>query len=121
MIPLMPRTFIVIPSTAASLVLVACVVLGAIVERRQHYIARPAIFANAVLLWQVFFDDWGTLPAWLQTYLNVGSLVGVLAVVSYLWRFKLPSGFYRFSLYTYGSFTILVLVVGLADSWSLWR
>jgi hypothetical protein len=74
-----------------------------------------------MLLWQVFFEQWDSLPNWLHLYLNVGTVIGGLALASYLAKAKLPTAFYTFSLYVYGSGTILVLVVGMTQAWSPWR
>ncbi|MES2154424.1 MAG: hypothetical protein V4510_04740 [bacterium] len=118
MLRLMPADWIFLPSATASLVVLAAVAIGVLVERRQHFIARPAIFGNALMLWQVFFDKWRSLPDWLQVYLNVGSFIGALALVSYVTRARLPTPFYRFSLYGYGSLTVLILIGSLAEPWS---
>jgi len=87
--------------------------IAGLVEFRQGHIGRPAIFANALLLWQIFFSVWSTLPLWLNWYLNIGSIVGMIAIISYIPRHHLPTEFYKFCFILYGSLSIL-LVIGFS-------
>jgi carbon starvation protein CstA len=111
--PWMHSNLVFLPAETASIALLAVVIVGILVEYRQHHIARPAIFGNAILLWQVFFGKWDQLPDWLQIYLNVGTVVGVVALLSYLLKARLPNGFYKLAFYAYGSLTVLVLIGAL--------
>ena len=91
-----PESFIFnIPEGIFLIGLVGIFVAG-IVEFRQGHIGRPAIFINSLLLWQIFYSLWISLPQLLQLYLNIGSIVGVIALVSYIPRKRLPSEFYKF-------------------------
>lgn len=90
------------------------ILVAGIVEYRQGHIGRPAIFINSLLLWQIFYSTWAMLPAFFQWYLNVGSVVGVVALIAYIpiTRFKLPKEFYTFSYFLYGSLSIIAVVIG---------
>jgi hypothetical protein len=87
------------------------VLVAGLTEFRQGHIGRPAIFINALLLWQIFYSVWGTLPTWFQWYLNIGSIVGLIAIIAYLPRKKLPTEFYQFCYYVYGSFSIIIAAI----------
>lgn len=89
------------------------VLVAGIAEFRQGHIGRPAIFINSLLLWQIFFSVWGILPIWMQWYLNVGSIVGLVALVSYIpaTRFSLSTEFYKFCYYIYGSLSIILVII----------
>ena len=92
------------------LVGLAGILVAGIAEFRQGHIGRPAIFINALLLWQVFFSVFATLPVWLQWYLNIGSIVGIIAILAYIPRQKLPTEFYQFCYYAYGSLSIILVI-----------
>jgi hypothetical protein len=117
---LMPTKFVILPTEAASLLLLAVVGLSMFVELRQGHIGRPAIIANAMLLWQVFLPSWSELPTWLQWYLNAGTIVAAFALVSYVLRLRMPTAFYKGTFLAYGSFTVLVLVAALVQPWRPW-
>ncbi len=84
--------------------------VAGIVEFRQKYIGRPAIFINSLLLWQIFFIVWAVLPTWMQWYLNIGSIVGLIALVAYIPKWSLPTEFYQLCYYAYGSLSIIPVV-----------
>ena len=98
-----------IPEGIFLLGLIGIFVAG-IVEFRRGYIGRPAIFANSLLLWQIFFSFWVTLPLWMQWYLNVGSIVGLIAILAYIPKARLPTEFYQFCYYAYGSISLLIVI-----------
>lgn len=85
--------------------------VAGIAEFRKGHIGRPAIFANSILLWQIFFSIWTTLPLWLHWYLNIGSVVGLIAIIAYVPKWKLPTKFYQFCYYLYGSFSIILVII----------
>ena len=107
--PLMLKEWVFLPKSLSYLA-IFCIILAAIVERRQGHISRPAIVANAFFLWQIFYGEWNKLPEWLQWYLNIGTLCALIALASYLLKESLPTEFYQFCYYVYGSITILVLI-----------
>ncbi len=90
------------------------ILVAGIVEYRQGHIGRPAIFINALLLWQIFYSVWAMLPSFLQWYLNLGSVVGIVALIAYIpiTRFKLPKEFYTVSYFLYGSLSIIAVIIG---------
>lgn len=98
-----------IPRGLFLLGLVAVFVAG-ITEFRQGHIGRPAIFINALFLWQIFFSVWGILPVWMQWYLNVGSIAGLIAIIAYVPKWRLPTEFYQFCYYAYGSLSIIIVI-----------
>ncbi len=89
------------------------VFVAGLAEFRQGHIGRPAIFINALLLWQIFYSAWNTLPNWFQLYLNTGTVVGLIAIIAYIPepKIKLPTKFYQFCYYAYGSFSIIAVVI----------
>lgn len=89
--------------------LVGILVTG-IAEFRRGHIGRVAIFLNAILLWQIFYSSWIILPIWLQWYLNIGSIVGLIAIVSYIPKKSLPTEFYKFCFVFYGSISIIIVI-----------
>src|SRR3989344_6318355 len=86
------------------------VLVAGIAEFRKGHIGRPAIFINSLLLWQIFFSVWTILPVWMQWYLNIGSIVGLIALVAYIPKWSLPTEFYQFCYYAYGSLSIILVI-----------
>ena len=87
------------------------VFVAGIAEFRKGHIGRPAIFVNAILLWQIFFSIWATLPIWMQWYLNGGSIVGLIAIIAYIPKWRLPKEFYQICFFLYGSISIVIVIV----------
>lgn len=85
--------------------------VAGIAEFRQGHIGRLGIAGNAFLLWQVFFGVWDKLPDYFQWYLNVGTLVAVIALASYVLKERLPTEFYQVCYLAYGSFSVLFTIV----------
>lgn len=88
------------------------VLVAGIAEIRQGHIGRPAIFINALLLWQIFFSVFAILPGWLQWYLNIGSIAGLIAILAYIPKKSLPKEFYQVCFFLYGSISVIFVVVG---------
>jgi len=86
------------------------VFVAGIAEFRKGHIGRPAIFVNAILLWQIFFSIWANLPNWMQLYLNGGSIAGLIAIIAYFPKWKLPTKFYKICFILYGSISIIVVI-----------
>jgi len=111
--PLMIDSLVFLPKSISMLAIIVLIFTG-IVEFRQGHIGRVGIFANAFLLWQIFYSSWQILPNWFQLYLDVGTAVGIVALLAYLAKEKLPTEFYQISFILYGSFSvILAIFVGL--------
>lgn len=109
--PFMIGEMIFIPKVASLLGLFGIFIAG-LMERRQGHIGRIGIAANAILLWQIFFAVWDILPDWFQWYLNIGTVLMIIALVSYFTKlFRLPTLFYQVSYYLYGSFSIIFVVI----------
>ena len=108
--PFMIGSLVFIPKVISYIALVGLVIAG-IAEFRQGHIGRIGIAANAFLLWQIFFPIWSNIPNWFQWYLNVGTILAVIAIPSYLFRFSLPSEFYTFSFICYGSFSVILAIL----------
>lgn len=106
-----PEIFVLgIPKGLFLLGLVGVLVAG-IAEFRQGHIGRPAIFINSLLLWQIFFSVWTILPTAIQWYLNIGSIAGLIAIIAYMPKWSLPTEFYQFCYYAYGSLSIILVVI----------
>ena len=69
----------------------ALIAIGFLAEK--HYTGRLTLFANAVALIS-FFHDKANLPNLIIVYINILTLVGILALTSYAFKFKLPKEFY---------------------------
>lgn len=65
--------------------------IGLISEK--YYISRVAILSNAIAL-ATFFYTFTILPIWLIYYINVLTILGLISLVSYLFKVSLPSEFY---------------------------
>lgn len=109
-IPFMTESLVFIPKTISYGALILLFIAG-IREFRQGYIGRIGIASNAFLLWQIFYSDWLRLPEWFQWYLNVGSILAIIAIPSYLFRIRLPSEFYQISFLGYSSISIIVAII----------
>lgn len=67
------------------------ILIGLIVEKR--YVGRIAIFANAIAL-STFFYKIPSLPLWTIWYINILTIFGIIALISYATKTKLPKEFY---------------------------
>lgn len=117
MIPLMLESFVFLPKELSAIAVVGLVVAG-IYEWRSGHIRRVGIFLNVLLLWQIFYPSWNVLPDILQIYLNIGTILMIVALISYLSVFlpipgigymPLPTEIYQFAFYAYGSISILIV------------
>ena len=108
-IPFMIESVVFIPNILSYLLLVGLLLVG-IKEFRQGHIGRIGIVVNAFLLWQIFYGDWSKLPIIFQWYLNMGTILALVAIPSYLFRFKLPKEFYQIAFLGYGSISILIVI-----------
>jgi hypothetical protein len=70
---------------------VTLILVGLIVE--TQYVGRIAIFMNAVALTTFFYKFTG-LPDWLIWYINLSTIAGIIAILSYIFDESLPSEFY---------------------------
>lgn len=109
-IPFMTGALIFVPQIISFVAMLFLVIYG-IREIRRGHIGRIELAANVFLVWQLFFPVWASLPEYFQLYLNVGSVVAIVALVTYFTRTSIPSGFYKFTLVTYGSIAVVAAVV----------
>lgn len=111
MIPLMFEELIFLPKSV-SFIAILMLIVASIVERRHGYISRMGVVLNVLLLWQIFYPEWNSLSEFLQYYLNIGTLLGIIAFFAYipLTRFSLPGEFYSVAFLLYGSLTILIII-----------
>jgi len=109
-IPFMVGGLVFIPKIISYVALIVLVLAG-IAEFRQGHIGRLGIAGNAFLLWQIFYPTFLSLPNWFQWYLNIGTILAIIAIPSYLFKFSLPSEFYTFSFIGYGSFSVILAIV----------
>ena len=99
-----------VPKLISYISLLGLIIAG-IAEFRQGHIGRLGIAANAFLLWQIFFSVWGALPIWVQWYLNVGTILAVIAIFSYLFKLSLIKEFYQVAFILYGSFSLIFAII----------
>ncbi|MDP2750274.1 MAG: hypothetical protein Q8O89_05580 [Nanoarchaeota archaeon] len=109
-LPFMLGSLIILPKAISYIVLIVLLIAG-IVEFRQGHIGRIGIFLNSILLWQIFYPTFNTLPSWFQWYLNIGTVIGVIALLAYFSRQSLPTIFYQVCFMGYGSISILIVSV----------
>jgi uncharacterized membrane protein len=64
-----------------------------------------------MLLWQIFYDTFNTLPTLFQWYLNIGTFVGIIALGAYLLKQKLPTKFYQGCFIAYGSISVIIVIL----------
>lgn len=103
-------SLIFLPKLISSLALIVLLIAG-IAEIRQGHIGRVGIFLNSMFLWQIFYESFQTLPEWFQWYLNIGTILGVLALIAYFLHERLPTAFYQFCFIAYGSISILIILL----------
>ena len=106
----MSPSLVFVPRSISFLGIIILMV-GVVVEFRKGHVGRIGILGNAFLLWQIFFGVWDMLPEYFQWYLNIGTLVAIIAVISYLLKEKLPSEFYDLCFVAYGSLSILFVII----------
>lgn len=107
--PFMMSSLILLPPLVSVGALILLLIYGYI-EMRQQYIGRIAMVANVFLLWQIFYNNFQQLPGALQWYLDIGSVIAIVGLITYLSRSSLPTGFYRIGFLFYGSISILVVI-----------
>ena len=109
-VPFMLAFLIFVPPVISYIALIGLLIAG-IVELRQGYIGRPAIAGNALLLWQIFFSSFSTLPEFFQWYLNIGTIIAILALMAYFFRLMLPTRVYQLCFIFYGSLSVIMAVM----------
>lgn len=82
---------ILTPEVMQILPAITLIIVGLIVEKK--YVGRIAILTNAVAL-STFFYSISNLPLWIILYINVLTIFGLIALVSYAFKIKLPKEFY---------------------------
>ena len=106
----MIEDLIFLPKSASYIILVMLLAAG-IYEFRHSYIGRIGIFVNSLILWQIFFPAFNTLHPLFQWYLNIGTIIGIIAILSYLLKEKLPTEFYQVCFILYGSISIIIILI----------
>lgn len=107
--PFMIGSLVLLPPLVSVGALILLLIYGYI-EMRKQYIGRIAMVANVFLLWQIFYNNFQQLPSALQWYLNIGSILAIVGLITYLSRSSLPSGFYRIGFLLYGSISVLIVI-----------
>ena len=87
------------------------IIVGLIVE--TQYVGRIAIFMNSVAL-TTFFYKFGSLPDWLVWYINLSTVAGVIAILSYIFDESLPSEFYTLTGLFSSVISGMILLYGLS-------
>jgi hypothetical protein len=70
---------------------ITLIAIGLIVERK--YVGRIAIFTNAIAL-STFFAQIDNVPSGIIWYVNILTIFGAIAIISYSFKLKLPKEFY---------------------------
>lgn len=109
-LPLMLSSLVVIPPLISLGALIILLIYGYI-EMRKQYIGRVAMTANVFLLWQIFYNNFPQLPWYLQWYLNIGSVLAIIGLITYFSRNRLPTAFYKSTFLLYGSISVLLVIV----------
>ena len=107
--PFMLGSLILMPKSISFIALVL-LLIASIAELRKHHIGRVALAANVFLLWQIFYSTFQQLPGVFQWYLDLGSVVAVVGLFTYLTRSSLPSKFYNITMVLYGSLSVVAVV-----------
>jgi len=76
----------------------------------KYYIGRIAMAGNIFFAWQLLGNLWYQLPEILQGYLNFGLIIAVAAVGSYIFKYPLPTPFYRIGKLFFGSVSVLIII-----------
>ena len=105
----MVSAFVFVPQLISFVAMLFLLIYG-FRELRRGHIGRIELAANVFLVWQLFFPVWANLPSYFQWYLNIGSVVAVLTLLTYFTRTSLPKGFYKLTLVSYGSIAILAAI-----------
>ena len=69
---------------------ITLIIIGLISEK--YYVGRIAILSNAVALATYFYPI--EIPVWLIWYINIITVAGILALISYLTKISLFKEFY---------------------------
>jgi len=70
---------------------ITLIIVGLIVEK--YYVGRISLLTNAVAL-STFFSQFNNLNFWLIIYINVLTIAGGIALLSYTFKLKLTKHFY---------------------------
>ena len=108
--PFMIDSLVFLPPSISMLALLGLLIAGIVEIRHGMWIGRPGITVNALLLWQIFYKSWTFLPEWFQWYLNIGTVVAIVSLGSYLLGESLPKEFYQITFILYGSISIIAVV-----------
>ncbi|GEM_PF-2795099 len=108
--PLMIKDAIFIPKSLSIIGICLLILLGRKEHARRH-VGRLGIVGNSLFLWQVFYNAWASLPNWMAWYLNLGTIFGGIALLTYLSRDSLPTEYYNVALWLYGSFSVLIVLL----------
>lgn len=70
---------------------ITLILVGLLVERK--YVGRISLLTNAVAL-STFFSAIQNLPSWIIYYINILTVFGFIALISYCFKIKLSKHFY---------------------------
>ncbi len=107
--PFMIGSLILLPPLISFGAMILLLIFG-YAESKKNYVGRVAMVANVFLLWQVFYSKFPQLPGYLQWYLDIGSVLAGIGLVTYLSRSSLPSKFYTITYLLYGSLSVFIVI-----------
>lgn len=93
-----------------NLILILGLLFAILVQIRQNYIGRPGIVANSFIVIEIFAPHWDRLPDLGQIYLYGALVFGAIAAISYVFKERLPTKFYKIAFTLYGSLSILMII-----------
>lgn len=70
---------------------ITLIIVGLIVEKK--YVGRISLLTNAVAL-STFFAFIENIPTWTIWYINILTIFGIIAIISYAFKIKLSKEFY---------------------------
>lgn len=109
-----PDSFLVIPSSVGVLLLVGLLAAG-FMQFRQGYIGRIGIFCNGLIIGETLCPHWQLIPDWAQIYVYIALVLGIIALISYIFKKSLPQEFYQICLVAFGSASIIIVLFLLAS------
>ncbi|MFT4309096.1 MAG: hypothetical protein ACMXYL_01255 [Candidatus Woesearchaeota archaeon] len=88
------------------------ILIGYLVEK--HYTGRVTMFANAIAL-VTFFGIYEIVPPIIILYTNIVTLLGVVGIISYTFKFKLFESYYTAGKIASSIITGLVIIWGASN------
>ncbi len=89
---------------------ISLIIVGLLVEK--YYTGRITLFTNAIAL-VLFFQNVTTIPIWIIWYINIATVLGVLGLISYAFKFPLIEQYYHIGTIFSSAITGLILLTNI--------